>query len=91
VRDGIDDQLDAFQDEVWDKVQDEYGRWAESVGNEDVIEWIAIKDRPAVLALVLDGLHGHGLTDRITLIRSEPDPHDWQRDRDFTVLPHEEG
>jgi hypothetical protein len=81
-----DEQIEGFWEGVWDKVEDAYGRCV--VGAADpCIEGISVKHRAAVLAQVLDGLRQYGLTDRVKLIGSEPDPADWQRDRDVAISP----
>jgi hypothetical protein len=83
-----DEQVEAFFEGVWDKVAEQYGRHVAGVGWGDSIEWISVKHREAVVALVLDGLRRYGLMDdRITVIRCEHDPDDWQRDRALTVWP----
>jgi hypothetical protein len=84
-----DEQLDAFDEQVWDKVGEHYGRHAPNVGDERVIERISVAHRDTVIALVLDGLRRYGLMDRVKVICSEPDPDDWHRDRDVTVWPRE--
>jgi hypothetical protein len=90
IRDS-DEQIEAFEDEVWEKLENEYGRWVcgqvAEVGYERHLEWVSVKQRDFVLRLVLDGLSCHGLAERAMVICSEPDPHDWQRDRNLTVWP----
>jgi hypothetical protein len=85
--DATEEPLEAFFEGVWDKVAGQYGRYVEGVGADECIEWIAVKHWDTVVALVLDGLRRYGLMDRYTVIRSEPDPADWQRDRNITVWP----
>jgi hypothetical protein len=87
--DGPDEQMNAFGVSVWDKVEEQYGRYVPGVEGEQCIEWISVKDRDTVVALILDGLHRYRLTDRVKIICSEPDPDNWQRDRDITVWPQE--
>jgi hypothetical protein len=84
-----DEQRDAFDEQVWNKVGDQYGRHTRNVGDERVIERIWVAHRDTVIALVLDGLRRYGLMDRVKVICSEPDPNDWHRDRDITVWPRE--
>jgi hypothetical protein len=83
----LDEQMEGFYDNIWDKVEEQYGRYRHGVEKERYIEWISVNHRDAVVALVLDGLRRHELKDRVTIIRSAPDPNDWQRDRDVTLWP----
>jgi hypothetical protein len=100
--DDLDERTyDAFEDSVWYKLLEEYGRPLHSVIEfkpdvngiileeyiDNNIDWIAVKHRDSAIALVLDGLCRYGLMDRVKLICNEPDPDDWQRDRDVTVWP----
>jgi hypothetical protein len=87
--DGPDEQLEGFEETVWDKVLEQYGRSLPGVGEVQYIEWVSVKHRDAVVALILDGIRRYGLTDRVKVICSEPDLYDWQRDRDVTVWPQE--
>src|SRR5262249_39490116 len=82
-----DEQTVSFGEDVWDKVQEQYGRYVPGVGEEQYIEWISVKQRDTVVALVLDGLRRYGLMDGAKVICSEPDPDDWQRDRDVVLWP----
>ncbi len=84
---GDDGRWDDFDEGVWEKVGEHYGRHAPNVENERVIEGIAVEQREAVVARVLDGLRRCELMDRVKVIYSAPDPDDWQRDRDVTVWP----
>src|SRR5262249_4726562 len=85
--DDYDERREAFDDQVWDKVAEQYGRHVPNVGDEQVIEGISVESRATVLALVLDGLSRYELMNQVKVICSEPDPEDWQRDRDGTVWP----
>jgi hypothetical protein len=85
--DGPDEQMEAFEESVWDKVQAQYGRYVPGVGEEQYMEWVSVKHRDTVVALVLDGLCRYKLMDRVKVVCSEPDPDDWQRDRNVTVWP----
>src|SRR5258708_7320757 len=79
--------MDAFDERVWDKVGEQYERHVPNVGEERAIEWISVEHRDTVVALVLEGLRRYELLDRVKVICSEPDPDNWQRDRDVTVWP----
>jgi hypothetical protein len=81
-----DEQMDGF-DELWDKVGDQYGRHAQNVGDDRVIEWISDEHRETVVALVLEGLRRFELTDRVKVSCGRPAPDDWQRDRDVAIWP----
>jgi hypothetical protein len=86
--DELDKQLDGFDEHVWDKVGEQYGRFVvPNLGDERVIEWISVEHRDTVVKLVLDGLRRYELMDRVKVLCSVPDPDDWQRNRDFTVWP----
>jgi hypothetical protein len=85
--DDPDEQMTAFEDRVWDTLRDLYGRRGPVVGDESSIEWICVKHLDTLVALVRDGLRRYGLTDRVKLIYREPDPNDWQRDRDIAIWP----
>ena len=87
---GADDLLDDFDERVWETVGEQYGRHTPKVENERIIEGIAVEQREAVVAQVLDGVRHCGLMDRIKVIDSAPDPDDWQRDRDVTIWPQGE-
>jgi hypothetical protein len=82
-----DEQMKAFEDRVWDPLLERYGRPGPVVADQSSIEWIPVKHRDTVVGLVRDGLGRYGLSERVKLIYSEPDPHDWQRDRDITIWP----
>jgi hypothetical protein len=79
--------LNAFWDDVWDKLEEQYGRIPIEAGGGPLIDEILVKHRETVIAVALDGLRRHGLLDRVKVICGEPDPDDWQRDRDVTVWP----
>jgi hypothetical protein len=80
--------MEEFEDGVWDKVRQEYGRCEDGLGCPYLdIEWVLVKYRDSVVAQVLDGLRRYRLTDRVKLICSEPDPNDWQRDRAIAIWP----
>jgi hypothetical protein len=85
--DDLDEQMRAFDDRVWDQLGERYGRRGPAVADQSSIEWIPVKHRDTVVALVRDGLRRYRLTERVKLIYREPDPHDWQRDRDITIWP----
>jgi hypothetical protein len=59
-RDAFDEQMEAFEDDVWDRVREQFGRQIEGVGEEQYIEWISAEHRDTVVALVLDGLRRYG-------------------------------
>ncbi|HEY1378057.1 MAG TPA: hypothetical protein VGF55_14750 [Gemmataceae bacterium] len=82
------EQMDGF-DDLWDKVGEQYGRHAENVGDERVIEWIPVEHRETVVALVLEGLRRHELMDRVKVMCSLPAQDDWQRNQDVAVWPQE--
>jgi hypothetical protein len=85
--DDPDEQMKAFDNRVWDQLGARYGRRGPAVADQSSIEWIPVKHRDTVVAFVRDGLRRYGLTERVKLIYREPDPHDWQRDRDITLWP----
>jgi hypothetical protein len=85
----IDEQMDGYYDNIWDKVEEQYGRCRHGIEQERYIEWIPVKHRDAVVALVLEGLRRYELRDRVRIICSAPDPSDWQRDRDVMVWPQQ--
>jgi hypothetical protein len=95
-RDAPDEQqVEGFVKSVWDKVRDEYGRHMGigdlcvdmGIGDDLYIDGITVGHRSAVLARVIGGLHWYKLADQVELICSEPDPNDWQRDRNVAVWP----
>jgi len=82
--------MEPFGDNVWDKVSEEYGRnILIGVGEEQYMERISVDDRDTVVTLIVDGLRKYGAMDRVKVMLSEPDPNDWQRDRDVTIWPKE--
>jgi hypothetical protein len=83
----VDEQMDGFYENIWDKVDQQYGGYMDGIGEEHYIEWISVNHRDAVVAFILDGLCRYELTDQVTIICSAPDPKDWQRDRDVTIWP----
>jgi hypothetical protein len=85
--DESDEQMNAFEDGVWDKARELYGRRGPVVGDQSSIEWISVEHRDTVVAFVRDGLRRYGLSDQVKLIHREPDPHDWQRDREIAIEP----
>jgi hypothetical protein len=86
--DESDPQTEGFEESVWDKLRQEYGRYEDGLGCADLdIEWIAVKHRDLVVAQALDGLRRYALTDRVQLVAHAPDPNDWQRDRAIAVWP----
>lgn len=82
-----DEQLDGFDEHVWDRVGEQYGRHADNVGYERVIEGISVEYRDTVVAVVLEGLRRYDLLGRVKVICSVADPDDWQRNRDATLWP----
>jgi hypothetical protein len=84
---GADEQIEAFEDNIWDKVQEQYGRLLPGVEDEQFIEWVSVKERDTVVALILEGLRRYGLMDRVKVICNGPDRDDWQRDHDVPVWP----
>jgi hypothetical protein len=82
-----DEQLDGFDEHVWDRVAEQYGRPADNVGDERVIEGISVEYRDTVVAVVLEGLGRYELMGRVKVLCSVPDPADWQRNLDVTVWP----
>jgi len=79
-----DDPMIAFDTEVWDQLVQLYGRQTPNVGDEMCMESL-LKDRDAIVSTLLDGLRRYQLLERCRLICSEPDPTDWQRDRDQVI------
>jgi tetratricopeptide (TPR) repeat protein len=89
-----DEQIAAFDDDVWDMLQRDgyghtpiFGRVHEHCYAECQLEGVSVERWDTLLAAVLDGLRRHGLVNRAEVIRIEPDPGDWHRDRDRIVWP----
>jgi hypothetical protein len=88
--DAIDEQVEAFEKRVWDHLAELYGTRGPNDGDGPSLEGVSVKHRTTVVAHVLDGLRWCGLTDQVKLICRQPDPKDWQRDRDVTLWPPED-
>ena len=95
------EQFDAFNQDVWNMLRNGYGDVEFGVmlhygqGGEQIcqicagdyadLEGITVERWDMLLTTLLDGLRRHGLVDQAEVIRIEPDPVDWHRDRESIV------
>lgn len=82
-----EEEIEAFESQVWDKVAEQYGGTIRCDSGEELTAGIAVEHSATVLSLVLEGIKQYKLMDRVKLIWSVPDPEDWHRDRDVIVWP----